>query len=77
MTTRQIVTHEEVWQSLDGATDGIGTAQDVAEDLAISLSTARRYLAEMVERGWAWEAHRMSRRRHYRRNPRVDIYAGW
>ncbi|MGD9622294.1 MAG: helix-turn-helix domain-containing protein [Mycolicibacterium sp.] len=51
--TNQITNHEEIRNTLLDDLNGSGRADEVAELLHIGVSTARRYLDQMVQRGWA------------------------
>lgn len=53
MTGNQIVATEEVRDSLAREFNGSARPDEVADDLAISVSTARRHLELLVDRGWA------------------------
>ena len=53
-TTRgQITNHEEVRDCVLDEFNGVAFPIEVAEALHISKSTARRYLEDIVRRGWA------------------------
>lgn len=50
---QRITNHEEVRDVVLGEFNGCATVGEVAASLIVSKSTVRRYLEEMVERGWA------------------------
>lgn len=51
--SRNLVATEEVRDCLVISFDACARADEVADDLAISVSTARRHLELLAERGWA------------------------
>lgn len=53
MSASQITNHEEVRDTLLDEFGGCAIVVEIAQEIGISLATARRYLNEMVERGWA------------------------
>jgi predicted ArsR family transcriptional regulator len=58
--SRQITNHEEIRSSLEDF-GGSATAGSVAADLIIGTSTARRYLEDLVIRGWVTRCKAISK----------------
>jgi response regulator of citrate/malate metabolism len=70
----QITCHEEVRDCVLGHVAACSSARVVASELAISVSTARRYLEQMVARGWAQRLRTMTRNCKGRYTPHVIYF---
>lgn len=71
---KQITCHEEVRDAALGRLSGCASARGIAHELAISPSTARRYLEDMVQRGWAERVRTLTRNCKGRYTPHVYYY---
>jgi DNA-binding MarR family transcriptional regulator len=49
-----IIAHEEVLRCIVSDFNGAAVADDLAVELVVSKTTARRRCEDMVERGWLW-----------------------